>query len=66
MDSVLMAKDAHSFPSVDRNQSRSGVHCCNSCHLTSGLPVSANHEASSGRLQIKILLTGTVLQSQCL
>lgn len=41
-----------------RGQSRSGVHCCHTGRLPIGLAVSANHEAASGGLQVKVLLTG--------
>lgn len=43
---------------VFRGQSRSRVHCCHPCCVPIGLPVSANHEAASGGLKVKILLTG--------
>lgn len=44
---------------VCRGQSGSRVHCCHQRCLTAGVPVSANHEAAPGGLQVEILLTGT-------
>lgn len=46
------------FTAVFRGQSRPGVHGCDPCRLPVGLSVSTNHEASSGGLQVKILLAG--------
>lgn len=43
-----------------RGRSGSGVHRRHQRRLTAGVPVSANHEAAPGGLQVQILLTGAV------
>lgn len=45
---------------VRRGQSWSRVHSCHQRRLTAGVPVSANHEAAPGGLQVQILLTGNM------
>lgn len=50
-DSVLLA-------AVSRGQSGAGVHGRHPRRLPIGLPVSTNHEAASGGVQVQILLAG--------